>query len=53
MCLEKYLAIDVGGTTIKYTITDKNTKTIKINEIKTIREAEKLFESFDEIIHPT
>ena len=52
MCCEKYLAIDVGGTTIKYTITDKNAKTIKINEIKTIREREKLFESFDEIIHP-
>ena len=52
MCREKYLAIDVGGTAIKYTITDKNAKTIKINEIKTIREAEKLFESFDEIIRP-
>ena len=52
MSREKYLAIDVGGTAIKYTITDKNAKTIKINEIKTIREAEKLFESFDEIIRP-
>ena len=52
MCCEKYLAIDVGGTAIKYTITDKNAKTIKINEIKTRRDPEKLFESFDEIIHP-
>ena len=51
MCYEKYLAIDVGGTTIKYTLTDKNTETIKINEIKTIRKPEKLFESIDEIIH--
>ena len=52
MCCEKYLAIDVGGTAIKYTLTDKNAETIKINEIKTRREAEKLFESFDEIIRP-
>ena len=52
MCREKYLAIDVGGTAIKYTLTDKNAKTIKINEIKTRREVEKLFESLDEIIRP-
>ena len=52
MCHEKYLAIDVGGTAIKYTLTDKNAKTIKINEIKTRRNPEKLFESFDEIIRP-
>ena len=52
MCREKYLAIDVGGTAIKYTLTDKNAKTIKINEIKTIRKPEKLFESLDEIILP-
>ena len=52
MCREKYLAIDVGGTAIKYTITDKIAKTIKMNEIKTIREREKLFESLDEIIRP-
>ena len=50
MCREKYLAIDVGGTAIKYTLTDKNAETIKINEIKTRREAEKLFESLDKII---
>ena len=52
MCCEKYLAIDVGGTAIKYTLTDKNAEIIKINEIKTIRKPEKLFESLDEIIHP-
>ena len=52
MCCEKYLAIDVGGTAIKYTLTDRNAKTIKINEIKTIRKPKKLFESFDEIIRP-
>ena len=52
MSREKYLAIDVGGTAIKYTITDKNAETIKINEIKTRREREKLFESLDEIIRP-
>ena len=52
MCREKYLAIDVGGTAIKYTLTDKNAETIEINEIKTRREAEKLFESLDEIICP-
>ena len=49
---EKYLAIDVGGTSIKYTITDRNAKITKINEIKTIREPGKLFESLDEIIRP-
>ena len=52
MCFEKYLAIDVGGTAIKYTLTDKNAKTIKNNVIKTIRKPEKLFESLDEIIRP-
>lgn len=45
MCSEKYLAIDVSGTAIKYTLTDKNAETIKLNEIKTRREREKLFES--------
>ena len=49
---EKYLAIDVGGTAIKYTITDKNAEIIKMNEIKTRREPGKLFESLDEIILP-
>ena len=32
---EKYLAIDVGGTSIKYTITDRNAKITEMNEIKT------------------
>lgn len=52
MCNEKYMAIDVGGTSIKYTITDRNAKITKINEIKTRREPGKLFESLDEIISP-
>ena len=52
MCKEKYLAIDVGGTSIKYAITDRNVEIIKINEIKTRREPGKLFESLDEIISP-
>ena len=49
---EKYLAIDVGGTSIKYTLTDRNAEIGKINEIKTRREPKKLFESLDEIISP-
>ena len=52
MCSEKYLAIDVGGTAIKYAVTDRNAKITKIDEIKTIRQPEKLFESLDEIISP-
>ncbi len=52
MCSEKYLAIDVGGTAIKYTITDKNAEINNINEIKTRRDREELFESFDKIIYP-
>lgn len=52
MNTEKYLAIDVGGTSIKYTITDKNAKITNLNEIKTRREPGKLFESLDEIIIP-
>ena len=52
MCKEKYLAIDVGGTSIKYAITDRNAEIIKINEIKTRRQPGKLFESLDEIISP-
>ncbi|WP_296883486.1 ROK family protein [uncultured Methanobrevibacter sp.] len=52
MSTEKYLAIDVGGTAIKYAITDKNAEINKINEIKTRRNREELFESLDEIIHP-
>ena len=49
---EKYLTIDVGGTSIKYAVTDRNAKITKIDEIKTIRQPEKLFESLDEIISP-
>ena len=49
---EKYLTIDVGGTSIKYAITDRNAKITKINEIKTQRQPGKLFESLDEIISP-
>ncbi len=52
MSSEKYLAIDVGGTSIKYTITDKNGEITKLNEIKTRREPGELFESLDEIILP-
>ncbi len=49
---EKYMAVDVGGTSIKYTLTDKNAEITKLNEIKTRREPGKLFESLDEIISP-
>ena len=49
---EKYLAIDVGGTSIKYAVTDRNAKITKMDEIKTRREPGKLFESLDEIISP-
>ena len=49
---EKYLTIDVGGTSIKYAVTDRNAKITKIDEIQTIRQPEKLFESLDEIISP-
>ena len=53
MCCEKYLAIDVGGTAIKYTLTDKNAETIEINEIQFIRMPEKLFESWMKLSSPT
>lgn len=49
---EKYLAIDVGGTSIKYSITDRNAEISKISEIPTRREPNILFESLDEIISP-
>ena len=52
MHTEKYLTIDVGGTSIKYALTDRNAKITKINEIKTQRQPGKLFESVDEIISP-
>lgn len=50
---KKYLAIDVGGTAIKYTIIDENAKIFGINEINTKRQKEEeLWESFDKIILP-
>lgn len=49
---KKYLAIDVGGTSIKYAITDKNAEIAKLDEIKTRRGQGELFESLDEIICP-
>ena len=52
MCSEKYLAIDVGGTAIKYVRTDRSAKIRKINEMKTNRDKEELFNSLDEIIAP-
>ena len=52
MCSERYLAIDVGGTAIKYLLTDRTAKIKKINEMKTNRDKEELFNSLDEIIYP-
>ena len=50
---EKYLAIDVGGTAIKYTLIDKNAENYKINEIETKEEKEEdLYDSLDKIILP-
>ena len=52
MYSERYLAIDVGGTAIKYILTDRTAKINKINEIKTNRNKNELFNSLDEIIAP-
>ena len=52
MCDERYLAIDVGGTAIKYLLTDRSAETCKVNEIKTNRDEGELFNSLDEIIAP-
>ena len=52
MCSERYMAIDVGGTAIKYILTDRTAKINKINEIKTNRNKNELFNSLDEIIAP-
>ena len=52
MCSERYLAIDVGGTAIKYILTDRTAKIRKINEMKTNRDKKELFNSLDEIIAP-
>ena len=50
---EKFLAIDVGGTAIKYTLIDKNAENYKIDEIETKKEEEEeLYDSLDEIILP-
>ena len=49
---KKYLAIDVGGTAIKYAISDRSAEIGEINEIKTRRGKGELFESLDEIITP-
>ena len=49
---KKYLAIDVGGTAIKYAVTDKSAEIGKISEMKTRRGEGELFESLDEIITP-
>lgn len=32
MCSERYLAIDVGGTAIKYVMTDRGAEISKIND---------------------
>ncbi|MBQ6099327.1 MAG: ROK family protein [Methanobrevibacter sp.] len=52
MCDERYLAIDIGGTSIKYILTDRNAEISKINEMKTDRDDGELFTSLDEIIAP-
>ena len=52
VCDEKYLAIDVGGTAIKYVLTDRSVEIGKISEMKTDRDKGELFNSLDEIISP-
>lgn len=52
MCSEKYLAIDVGGTSIKYTVSNEGAEIGKVSEIKTRRGEGELFDSLDEIIDP-
>lgn len=52
MCSEKYLAIDVGGTSIKYAISDEGSEISRVNEIKTRRGDGELFDLLDEIIAP-
>lgn len=52
MYREKYLAMDVGGTAIKYVITNEKAEISKINEIKTRRSKEELFGLMNEIISP-
>lgn len=52
MCGEKYLAIDVGGTSIKYAVSDEGAEISRVSEIKTQREDGELFDQLDEIIAP-
>ena len=52
MCNEKYLAIDVGGTTIKYTLGNERAEIGEISEMKTLRDDGELFDLLDEIIVP-
>ncbi|WP_298523448.1 ROK family protein [uncultured Methanobrevibacter sp.] len=49
---ERYLAIDVGGTEIKYILTDRSAEIGEINSVKTDRGEGELFNSLDEIIAP-
>lgn len=52
MCDEKYLAIDVGGTSIKYAVSDEGAEISRASEIKTRRGKGELFDLLDEIIAP-
>lgn len=52
MCSEKYLAIDVGGTSIKYAVSDESAEIGKVSEMKTKRDEGELFDLLDEIITP-
>lgn len=48
----KYLAIDVGGTAIKYTVIDEAAEIFKINERATKRDEDGLYRVLDDIIQP-
>lgn len=52
MYVERYLEIDVGGTAIKYILTDRSAEICKVHEMKTYRTEEELFNSLDDIIAP-
>ena len=52
MYRKKYLAIDVGGTAIKYAISDERAEIDKVSEIKTRRNKEELLGLMNEIISP-
>lgn len=49
---KKYLTIDIGGTTIKYCVIDKNTQNIKINEADSKRSEDEFFDCMDDVIQP-